>query len=313
MRNRIKQNHLKIQKALNKKITRRISKIAFILIASSLVFLSCASRPEIERANFSAIEMSNKKFEWQELEKGLWLSTLYYENYPLIVHAVKIDLSNPKLKIVSTDEKRFDTGGKVKMQTTMQFAKKHNTLIASVANFFYTKSYIFSSRARILGLYMSNGKTLNPAHKNFGSVYFFKDNSALISDAGEVFEKKDISTSVNKAISGRKMILKNGKAIITGLHPIEDSRTCLGLAKDRKSLYLVFIEAENKRKSRGITYDQTAFFMKKLGATDAIQLDGGGSSSLIVKQNGKQKIIAPSISNLGLRRVAVNIGFIIEK
>ncbi len=52
--------------------------------------------------------------------------------------------------------------------------------------------------------------------------------------------------------------------------------------------------------------------MKKLGAQDAIHLDGGGSSSLIIKKENNFFVEVPSISNLGLRRVVTNLGFIIE-
>ncbi len=303
-------------------------KFTFFVFISATLFISCATQQNKIQPSFSFIEKSKKEFNWDKLEEGVWYSKISYNEYPLIVHAVKIDLKNPQLKIITTEEKMFKKNkAKVKRETALSFAKRHNSLITVNAAFFDVKSQLFSSKAKVLGLHVSDGKILNPPRFGFDSVYFFTDNSALIREAAPLDEriifqdlnskKKYTMDDVNVAVSGRKIILKNGKAILTGLHPIEDSRTCVGISKDRRTLYFVFIEAENKRKSRGVTYDQAAFFMQKLGASDALHLDGGGSSSLVIKRktkDGKEyfKTEVPSISFFSLKRLATHLGFVIS-
>ena len=52
--------------------------------------------------------------------------------------------------------------------------------------------------------------------------------------------------------------------------------------------------------------------MRELGADDALQLDGGSSSSLILQENGAQHIAAPIRSwNIHIR-VASNVGIVVE-
>ena len=50
--------------------------------------------------------------------------------------------------------------------------------------------------------------------------------------------------------------------------------------------------------------------MRDLGASDALQLDGGSSSTLVLQQNSKQTVIAPDrIWNVHIP-VASNVGIV---
>ena len=74
----------------------------------------------------------------------------------------------------------------------------------------------------------------------------------------------------------------------------------------------MFVEGETKEKSIGSTLIFSANIMKEIGAKDAIELDGGGSSSLILKIGERQHQLVPSYK-VPLRKVATNIGFIVTK
>lgn len=76
-----------------------------------------------------------------------------------------------------------------------------------------------------------------------------------------------------------------GKAI-TDKHP----RTAMGYTKDGRLILLV-IEGRFPGKAEGATLVQAARMLKELGCEEALNLDGGGSSCLLI--NGKQTI-APS-------------------
>lgn len=284
----------------------KTKKIIFKLCLLSVLLCSCATVPQKTVLDFSAIENKTPIFEWEKIENGIERAKLVYPEYPLIVHAVKIDLTNPNLKIMTTEEARFNAKTKkVKRETGLQFAKRHNLTLAVNAAFFRTKSMLFSLIAEPCGLHICNGTILHPYETTFASICFFPDNSAKIITA-------DIPSDVRFAVSGYKMILKDKKNIHTNIDNTEQSRTCIGLSDDDKTLFLFFAEGENKRKSRGITYDQAAFFMRALGASDACHLDGGGSSSLVIKQHEQYEVVVPSISCFGLRRAATHLGFSIE-
>lgn len=278
----------------------------FILLVS--LFCSCQSFNQKRNLLFSFIEHSEKEFVWQKLDQGIWISHIKYEEYPLIVHAVKIDLNNPKLKIVVTEPDLFNDEGLVKRETTLSFAKRHDTVIALNAAFFKVSSFLFSLRGEPIGIHVSKKRNLSKPFPKYGALCFLADNSAFIMES----QTEDIRKDVEYAVSGNRIILKNGKPIVTNIGKKEESRTCVGLADEGKTLFLFFAEAKNKKKSRGITYDEAHFFMQKLGAQDAVHLDGGGSSSLIIKKEDKFFVEVPSTSFFCLRRVVTNLGFILD-
>ncbi|MBI2395889.1 MAG: phosphodiester glycosidase family protein [Deltaproteobacteria bacterium] len=67
----------------------------------------------------------------------------------------------------------------------------------------------------------------------------------------------------------------------TTRHP----RTMVGLSADRGTLYLAVVDGRSSR-SVGMRCDEMALFMKELGAHDALNLDGGGSTTMWVKGAG---------------------------
>ena len=287
----------------------KCNKFLMYFIFVVFLFCSCQTFYQKESLGFSFIENSEKDFIWENLTEGVFISHIKYEKYPLIVHAVKIDLTNPKLKVVVTEPQLFNDKGLVKRETTLSFARRHNTMIALNAAFFNVRSFLFSLSGEPIGIHIHKKRNLSKPFFKYGALCFLDDNSAFIIESQNT---EDIKADIEYAVSGNRIILKNGIPIITNISKKEDSRTCVGLADGGKTLYLFFAEGENKKKSRGITYDQAHFFMKKLGAQDAIHLDGGGSSSLIIKKENKFFVEVPSISNFGLRRVVTNLGFIIE-
>ena len=82
-------------------------------------------------------------------------------------------------------------------------------------------------------------------------------------------------------ISNNKELKFAGKAI-NDKHP----RTAMGYTKDGK-LIILMIEGRNKN-AGGATLTQLAQIFKDLGCWEALNLDGGGSSCLLV--NGKETI-----------------------
>lgn len=106
-------------------------------------------------------------------------------------------------------------------------------------------------------------------------------------------------------IGGGERILKNGA--INGsnqnaLHP----RSSIGFSADKKTVYLIMVEGRSDA-SVGIDYNDLATLFLLSGASDALNLDGGGSSSLVV-HNG----IVNVSSDGNERRTANTLLFISE-
>lgn len=83
-------------------------------------------------------------------------------------------------------------------------------------------------------------------------------------------------------ISNNEELKFNGKAI-NDKHP----RTLMGYTKDGK-LIVMAVEGRNPGKADGVTLVQAACLLKELGCVEALNLDGGGSSCMLI--NGKETI-----------------------
>ena len=116
------------------------------------------------------------------------------------------------------------------------------------------------------------------------------------------------------AIGGGPVLLQNGEINISNneerkfagkaindRHP----RTAIGYTKDNK---LVILVSEGRTESAaGMTLPQLAKVLKDLGCVEALNLDGGGSSCMLI--NGKE---TNSPSDKGTQRPVPSV-FLIEK
>lgn len=93
--------------------------------------------------------------------------------------------------------------------------------------------------------------------------------------------------SLQAAIGGQALLVDNGQRIrftqnITGRR----ARTAMGASQDGKTLYLVVVEGGNG--NRGMTQEELADFMVSLGIWQAVNLDGGGSTTMVARPLGEE-------------------------
>ncbi|RKD32314.1 phosphodiester glycosidase family protein [Thermohalobacter berrensis] len=121
---------------------------------------------------------------------------------------------------------------------------------------------------------------------------------------GEIDYKK-----IKAAIGGGTFLVKDGEKTdftlnVKGKHP----RTALGITKDRDELIMVTIDGRDTS-FKGVELDTLAEIMIDLGAYEAINLDGGGSTTMVVSPNGvdsPQVVNHPSDGNE--RRIVNGLG-----
>ena len=66
-------------------------------------------------------------------------------------------------------------------------------------------------------------------------------------------------------------------AFVKARHP----RTAVGIARGGRRLLLVVVDGRQKGYSDGMTLRELAGLIRELGARDALNLDGGGSTTLV--------------------------------
>ncbi|MDZ4807124.1 MAG: phosphodiester glycosidase family protein [Bacteroidota bacterium] len=127
---------------------------------------------------------------------------------------------------------------------------------------------------------------------SYDSLYYY--NKVIVLHTGE--EDGIRKWKMQTAVGGGPVLLQNGEIKITNNEElkfagkaIDDKhpRTAMGYTRDNKLILLV-IEGRNPGKAEGATLTQEAKIFKDLGCWEALNLDGGGSSCMLV--NGKETI-----------------------
>lgn len=92
------------------------------------------------------------------------------------------------------------------------------------------------------------------------------------------------------AVGGYRIVLKDSIVQDTDterLHP----RTAIGFNNATHKVYFLVVDGRQPGRSEGASERELGKAMKAMGATDAISLDGGGSSIMVTEYNGGANVI----------------------
>lgn len=238
---------------------------------------------------------------WETIVPGIDYCFYSDNTIPVRWHMARITLNTPGLELVTypePEQMQPDTGIFTGI-TTHQFLKQANVQLAvNGSPFEYPHGFLSSSRENT-GIYIAAGEPLSPPIDRYSAVFFYTQTNGDVR-AALSRTQSDVPETAETALGGFFYILDNNEIIPFSAASL-NSRTAAGIAADGSILYLLCIEGEQKHISTGVTFEETALILQAAGAVQAIQLDGGGSSSLSI--TGKKTIPYP------LRKVATILGF----
>jgi len=106
------------------------------------------------------------------------------------------------------------------------------------------------------------------------------------------------STTIRNIVNGWSIILSKNEVQDyyrwnndSSIEPQNHPRTAVGFTDDKKYVYFTVVEGREPGVSVGVTTKELAQVMQYFGATNAINLDGGGSSCMVVDKQAKNTII----------------------
>ena len=248
---------------------------------------------------------------WRSVCPGVEAADIYDAQLPLIAHVVKVDLLHPSISIVTTEQARFYGAqgcrqGQIRGETTQEFAERLHTVAACNAAPFHARSLFFHPCRTVIGIHITEFCRMSAPNAHYGALLFYADKRAQIVD---VQTEAVFPAAVCHALGGFWTILKSGVVLPQKLER-RDSRTAVGLAPGGTTLFMLAVEGEWKSRSQGLSYTETAVLLRALGASDALQFDGGSSSTLVLQEDNEQRLIAPSRGwNIHIP-VATNLGVV---
>ena len=210
---------------------------------------------------------------------------------------VKVDLNDPRVRVAVAlaDDRDPDGDGPCvgQLETTSQVARKHDFDVTINASFFAAPAtremagekihYFVGNCGWPQGWHFSNGKLHSKPNTASLRATMIVHRNGKISLADAV---QALPADTQFAVSGNAMMLKNG----VSTPPVKDEarhpRSAVGLSVDARTLYILAIDGRQESHSRGVTLGELANIFIQVGAHNAINLDGGGSSSLVIKDPG---------------------------
>jgi len=248
------------------------------------------------------------------------------ENY-----MVRVDLHTPGLRVTGTGravnwgEPMADVTNRVVLIDTLRrktrdFLEEHrahgtNMVLAVNTSPWNPWEPPFTHRnARLPHLTVLNGEIISHTTKRGPMLVIYTNNVAVITNA---LDDADLP-SVVLAHPGFKIIMKAGEMLGTSdgkRRPKLAPRTAFGILADERYLYILVVDGRQEGYSLGADMLDLARLLKAAGAWDAINMDGGGSSTLVrCNQPGGRVVIDNRHEPLRrfYRNVAVSLGFYLQ-
>lgn len=243
---------------------------------------------------------------------------------PVRGYSAKVDLNDPSVELVVTAPlaKAIEKDGKAVeaiLTPTDQWAKDQRVVLAINGNYFGklgtldTAPKAEAEQARgvyrsgeasdIVGLSISDGVVVSPVREHGGrgdpALVVRRDHSVKIG----YLTKADLAQA-EEALAGvgggegdtlpGTLLVQDGSNLgsTARVQPtVRHPRTAIGVSADGKTLIIAVIDGRQPGYSAGMTLPELGELMIKLGARDAINLDGGGSSSLVYGPVGGERIV----------------------
>ncbi len=208
-------------------------------------------------------------------------------------YVMQINLDAPGIGFTTTPlTAGGSAGGSVETtsQTTAQFLQATGTQVAINANTFNTCCSTTAPASETLnGLAISNGQLVSPDSAGTADLLLSATNQASMVAGGTA----NLS-GITNAIAGFGYVVQNGKNVASaasGANTASDPRMLVGLSENDQYLYLVAVDSGSSD-GNGLTGSEEANLMLDLGVYNAINLDGGGSTSMVVQgANGKPDVL----------------------
>lgn len=194
---------------------------------------------------------------------------------PLHIEVLRVDLEAPGVSLLATPPNGA-AEGETDSRTTTTFLEEFDCQAAVNASPFSPVVDEEGKPQDILGICVSNGGAYSSPSSKYAALIVRPGNKAAC-----VRDQKG-HDDLEQAVGGFYLALEKGKVVGTDgpRHP----RTAAGVSKDGRYLYLAVFDGRQPGYSAGATTQEVGEWMKHFGAWDAVNLDGGGSSAMVVEQ-----------------------------
>ncbi len=214
-------------------------------------------------------------------------------NPPQHLHTITINLADPSvaIRVVPAGEapQPADAAWPTTLLQTSDVAGRERFDIAINGDFFEGRdkrmvagkefAWFKGNASRPVGAAMTDGKLWHA-----GNTY-----ALVVHEGGKVsIERLDaVPADARQIVGGNPMLVQNGKVVAPP--GVAAPRTAVGLDKEGRRLTILIVDGRRPDYSAGFTLPQLAAEMTRLDCWTALNLDGGGSTTLVMRDHGTGK------------------------
>jgi hypothetical protein len=258
-----------------------------------------------------------------DFQTELYDGVMYYrdvrlEPRPVIIHVITIDLQVAHVRFAVT-KGDLNADRRFRAQTTSDFLAEYGVQIAINGDFFdpWWNDGLWDyyphrgDGVNVFGLSSTDGVSFETGRQSFRALY-------MSADQVPSFEPPP-DEAIYNAISGNVIFVEHGEYVTFDgdYHEDRHPRTAIALNQSEDILILVVVDGRQPNYSEGLTMQALADLVIEYGGYTALNLDGGGSSTLVIEdENGHPDVLNSPIDNRipGRERpVANHLGIFIDE
>ena len=239
---------------------------------------------------------------------------------PTRLFVAEVDLSHPKVRL-RVAPGGPDPDGPGQWQTTLmqptRIAAREKMALVVNGDFFLARgvndaegtnsAFRPDQWSSVRGPAVTDGRAWSTGASNQPSLVVRKD--------GKVAIKKMSRASADdwQVVAGNTMLVENG-LLVPHQNRVRHPRTALGLDAKGTKLTLLVVDGRKPGVAIGMSYDELAAELIRLGCRQALNLDGGGSSVMALRNAGGNDYRLLNNPTDGRERAVANaLGVIVEK
>lgn len=219
------------------------------------------------------------------------------------IWVTRIDLSDPDVE-VRVAQGGPDPDGDGDYQTTLQplseIAARERFEVAVNGDFFFVRAtvdgegaqsrYVRGKWGGVRGHAATDGFVWSKGTETRPVLWFDAAKHAHIESL------QSVPLAARQVIAGSDILMRAGKVLAqdkTKFSLTSHPRTAVGLMDAGKTLVLVVADGRDPARATGLSLDELAQLMADLGCQDALNLDGGGSSEMVLRdsQSGQLRVL----------------------
>lgn len=234
----------------------------------------------VEKTRLIATVFSDSTY---SLEKDVDVTEMHYfsmKGYSTRLFVAEVNLANSNISVeITTPNNQKDFGFQpMTEQAVYENSENHQVLFGVNGDFFNTNTGVPN------GILYKEGSMI----KNFtgGNSNFFAVLNSGIAVIGDITKLEEVRDDIYEGLGGGVLLVKKG-VLVSQSDETVNPRTCIGVNESGSKIIILEVDGRNYHYSNGMTYEELGQCMLALGAYDALNLDGGGSSTFFIKNEHK--------------------------